>query len=147
MELKKSRKDIQHDSDIKNKAHKQEYFVEYYKQNKEKILKYSKDYYQANKDKVSSRGKAYWKRHKKLVLDHYGSICACCGENRIEFLTIDHINGGGHRHRQELKRRGKNFLFWLIKNNFPDGYRVLCMNCNFSLGMFGYCPHKQERKT
>jgi hypothetical protein len=30
---------------------------------------------------------------------------------------------------------------YLIRNNFPEGYRVLCHNCNQSLGYFGYCPH------
>lgn len=30
---------------------------------------------------------------------------------------------------------------WLIHNRFPEGFRVLCFNCNNSLGMHGYCPH------
>jgi hypothetical protein len=32
----------------------------------------------------------------------------------------------------------------LIKNNFPDGFQVLCHNCNMSIGLYGYCPHQTE---
>ncbi|MBA7602023.1 hypothetical protein ES703_09108 [subsurface metagenome] len=30
---------------------------------------------------------------------------------------------------------------YLKSNNYPLGYRVLCMNCNFAIGVYGYCPH------
>jgi len=67
--------------------------------------------------------------------------CECCGENHIEFLTIDHIHGGGNKHSKRIKN---NSLYqWLINNNFPKGFRVLCYNCNCSLGHNGYCPHKK----
>lgn len=63
----------------------------------------------------------------------------------IEFLTIDHIHGGGRRER-ETTLRGLKFYRWLIANNFPrDRYRLLCMNCNFSHGKYGYCPHQRMR--
>ena len=78
-------------------------------------------------------------------MEVYGRICACCGEDRPEFLTIDHIHGGGNRHRRELKRNGGvSFYCWLIQQGFPEGYRTLCMNCNFARGNYGYCPHEQE---
>ncbi|MGD0329712.1 MAG: hypothetical protein ABSB40_04595 [Nitrososphaeria archaeon] len=67
--------------------------------------------------------------------------CACCGEKVLEFLTIDRINGkkaGGHLH----SFGGKQLYYWLKKNHFPEGYRVLCLNCDCSLGMRGYCPHQ-----
>ena len=32
---------------------------------------------------------------------------------------------------------------YLKRNNYPPGYRVLCMNCNFAMGHFGYCPHQK----
>ena len=82
---------------------------------------------------------------RTLVLDHYGlgePRCECCGERREPFLTIDHVNGGGNRHR---KQRLGNFYYYLVRQNFPTGYRLLCMNCNFSLGIRGYCPHQRER--
>ena len=76
------------------------------------------------------------------VLTHYGGRCACCGEEIIEFLGIDHINGGGYQHRKQI--HGTSIYSWLKRNNYPEGFRVLCHNCNMALGFYGYCPHKKE---
>lgn len=83
-----------------------------------------------------------------MLLSHYsgGGVphCACCGERHVEFLSLDHIDGGGSRHRAEVGS-GNKFYLWLIREGLPSGFRVLCMNCNFSLGRRGYCPHDSER--
>jgi len=86
-------------------------------------------------------------KNKQAVLDHYGHACACCGEARSAFLTIDHIDGGGNKHRKEIG--GSAHLHsWLIKNKFPDGFRTLCFNCNCGRRFTGgVCPHELERKT
>jgi len=84
---------------------------------------------------------------KREVLEHYGGNppkCACCGESHFEFLTIDHMNGGGHKERTRLGREGVAFYFWLRKNGYPKGYQVLCMNCNWAKGKLGICPHQRE---
>lgn len=83
---------------------------------------------------------------KLATFDTYGGLkCACCGETRIEFLSIDHIAGGGNKHRREITGTcGTRFYGWLKKNNYPEGYQVLCMNCNFAKGHFGSCPHIKE---
>ena len=82
---------------------------------------------------------------KRTVMEAYGGArCVCCGEAGMAFLTIDHITGQGRHHRQVIDRRGETFYRWLKVHRFPSGYRVLCMNCNFSLGAFGYCPHQME---
>ena len=71
--------------------------------------------------------------------------CECCGETYLEFLTLDHKNGGGNKHRkQEGLEKGSATYWWIIHNDFPEGFRVLCMNCNFSIGMYGYCPHNKS---
>jgi len=79
------------------------------------------------------------------VLVHYSQNppkCACCGEIHIEFLSIDHINNDGAEHRKKI---GKGELYsWLKKNKYPEGFQVLCMNCNISKGHYGYCPHQKE---
>ncbi len=78
-----------------------------------------------------------WRKKVKIqVLTYYGKDkelkCALCGEDRLGCLTIDHINGGGHQHRKNLGIKGGVLFYrWLIKNNFPEGYRTLCMNCQF----------------
>jgi len=58
------------------------------------------------------------------------------------FPVIDHVNGGGNTHRKEV---GKTVYRWLRKQGYPEGYRVLCDNCNAALGRYGYCPHQQEK--
>lgn len=102
----------------------------------------------------TERSFSYRLRQKLAVLGYYSSStysCKCCGESRLEFLTIDHINGGGAKHREELGqgRRSKGaggFYYWLIRSDYPEGYQVLCQNCNFSRGLFGYCPHDVSKK-
>ena len=82
------------------------------------------------------------RRRKELrinVLTYYGGKCVCCGETTIEFLSMDHIDGGGTYHRRHIQRRIWN---WLKSNNYPGGFQVLCFNCNLAKGFHGYCPHK-----
>lgn len=79
---------------------------------------------------------------KLEVFSYYGGAsCNCCGEKLIEFLSVDHKENNGAEHRRELKNG--SLYRWLKKNNYPKGYQVLCMNCNFSKGRFGYCPHER----
>jgi len=85
------------------------------------------------------------------VFNAYGGVkcvCAGCEETRLEFLTIDHIDGGGHKHRDKKGRRigGTAIYHWLKKRGYPKGFRVLCMNCNCSRGFYGYCPHEFETR-
>lgn len=81
------------------------------------------------------------KRH--LVIDHYGGKCACCGDKHYAFLTIDHKNGQGEKHRQEVGY-GSNMIRWIINNRFPEIFRILCHNCNLARGYYGKCPHEDE---
>jgi hypothetical protein len=98
-----------------------------------------------NKDYNVNRNKIYRLEKRTKVIEHYGGKCECCGESNYEFMSIDHINGGGTKHREELgnKGRGHNFYSWLIQNNYPDDFRVMCHNCNTALGLYGYCPHQK----
>jgi hypothetical protein len=67
------------------------------------------------------------------VMDHYGRQCACCGTTSR--LSIDHVNGGGGRHRRELGvATTYGFCLWLIRQNFPPGFQILCQQCNSSKG-------------
>src|SRR3990167_6345931 len=80
-------------------------------------------------------------RHmRELVIEKYGGKCACCNEADIKFLTIDHIDGNGNKHRKELNLGGgRSFYYWLRRNGYPKGYRVLCMNCNWARAIYGKC--------
>jgi len=68
---------------------------------------------------------------------HYENKCFCCGEDRIAFLTMDHTNGGGNK-----QLIGSRIYEWLIQNDYPDGFRVACNNCNSGASINkGICPH------
>lgn len=69
---------------------------------------------------------------KLEVLDAYGGpICVGCGNDDVTILEVDHIDGGGRRHRIEIGVHGGNeFYLWLKRNGFPPGFRILCPICN-----------------
>jgi hypothetical protein len=98
-------------------------------------------------ERANIYGKKSYIELKEEIIIAYGSICQCCGENNPEFLTIDHINEDGAKHRKEIgKSAGCNFYRWLRKNNYPkDNFQLLCYNCNCAKHRFGYCPHKLNR--
>jgi hypothetical protein len=97
-----------------------------------------------------AKNKQLLRSRKIRVLQHYSSSvdilkCSCCEETEVVFLTLEHIGGGGTRHRKEIKRGGSAFYTWVIRNNFPSGYEVLCMNCQFGRAFnAGVCPHKAK---
>lgn len=78
--------------------------------------------------------------NRRLVLEHYGNKCSCCGETIDKFLGMDHINNDGHTQKH---KEGKAICNYIVANNFPSTFRILCHNCN--LGRYlngGECPHK-----
>src|ERR1022692_2684334 len=135
-------------------------WAEYRKKNRERMRATQRRYYIREKAKrpnphgklvgfVARVGKAHNSdlrahshRAKVAALNAYGKNCQCCGEQRLEFLSIDHVNGGGRAHRAKTGS-GKAFYRKLRTIGFPQDppLRVLCHNCNQSLGNLGYCPH------
>lgn len=101
--------------------------------------------YQSKREKIRSNQKIYEANIKIEVMKAYGNKCKCCGEEKIEFLTIDHIDDNGATERKNSNQgTGGKFYRWLKKNNFPkDNYQILCFNCNCAKGFYGYCPHNK----
>ena len=78
-------------------------------------------------------------RYRLDVLHHYGGDspkCAYCGEKIIEFLCIDHIDGGGTKKRKHGEYKG-NIYWWLRKHDYPEGFQILCHNCNKTKEIYG----------
>lgn len=119
-----------------------------------------KQYYQEHKEYFAVHNKTYWAEHKEErmaefsiwsskvkteTLSHYSNgtpLCACCGENILLLLTVDHINGGGAAHRRAGSGGGVNFYSKLRKQGYPPGYQVLCFTCNTGKHLNGgICPH------
>lgn len=127
----------------------------YYAEHKQEARDYAKNYratHERNLEKEAEWNRNRRRRLRLLVLTHYGGNppkCACCGEEHIEFLTIDHIHGGGNQHRKKVmgkkKIAGNRFYQWLKNNNFPEGFQVLCYNCNCAKAYCGICPHQRRK--
>jgi len=110
---------------------------------------------------VRAKVKIYRDVMRVKVLQYYSKhlsksnipCCRCCGLNsHIAFLALDHIAG---RHQMdsepELVKLGYSskmisnvLLKWIIDNNFPKGFQILCHNCNLAKGYYGKCPHERK---
>ena len=78
-------------------------------------------------------------------IQQYGGVCVCCGEDEIQFLTLEHTQNDGAKERSEI---GANdaILRRMRKAGWPkDRYALLCYNCNMAKGKLGYCPHRLKR--
>jgi hypothetical protein len=77
---------------------------------------------------------------KQDIISHYSNhnmLCICCSYSDIRALTIDHITPSRGR-----SFKGDRLYSWLIENKYPEGYQVLCLNCNKAKGIKEFCPHK-----
>jgi len=93
---------------------------------------YRKKWRAKNKEKIAET-----RRKVKLdTLSHYAGAldvrCAYCEEADLTVLQLDHINGGGRQQRKEmgLASAGYGFYLKLKKLGYPEGFQVLCANCN-----------------
>lgn len=115
--------------------------------NREEINRKRRERYVNNKEVHLAKTKEYRESVRIKTLTYYSNgepNCACCGEKERHFLSIDHIHGGGRQHRLRISRGGGvDFLMWLSSQGYPDGYQVLCMNCNTAKHKLGLCPHKK----
>ena len=117
------------------------------------------------KNNLSSKAKGKERRDDRRlkILQYYSKrlsksnipCCRCCGENsHIEFLAIDHIAGKKQMDSEpKLLKLGYSssldgdfLLAWIIKNNFPEVFQILCHNCNYAKGIRrnkNKCPHQK----
>lgn len=116
------------------------------------------EFYVANRDRLTLRerqrkaslGPVFLEKRREQrakvrreVIEAYGGKCACCGESEAAFLAIDHIDGGGKAHLASIGG-ASSLIYWLRKNGYPEGFQVLCHNCNMAKGIYKICPHQHE---
>lgn len=127
---------------MKNNRNK-EYEKAYYLKNREKRIATAKAWHAAHPGENSKAQCERNARLRKEMIDVYGSVCGCCGENNPGFLTIDHIRMDGQPHRKALGGSGVSFLGALKRLGWPkDGLQLRCMNCNWATRYGRTCPHK-----
>jgi len=76
-----------------------------------------------------------------------GYKCNCCGVTERAFLSIDHINNDGAKHKRECNiKTGEQLYRWIVRNKFPPMFQVLCMNCQWGKrNNGGICPHQADK--
>ena len=72
----------------------------YRQANLERLRARDRAYTQANHERAAERHREWFAQLRVAVFQHYERSCACCGST--DRLTIDHVNGDGQEHRQEL---------------------------------------------
>ena len=144
-----------HNYYIKNKIRILKMCKLYKQKNREKYREYDKNYYASHRVHILKNVKKYNTNHKKnkhnydkkyklthvserennkiIVLQVYSNGKMCCNycgyRENTDALSIDHINNDGWSHRKIIKKSGNSFYYWLIANNFPTNFQVLCFNC------------------
>jgi hypothetical protein len=59
------------------------------------------------------------------------ATCRWCGQGDMDVLCLDHVNDDGKQHAKVSGHRCGQYLFrWLMKNDYPPGFQVLCASCN-----------------
>ena len=110
-----------------------------WRNDRDQRLRYYREYRKNNHEKALAATRL-WRlsrlpRNRVAVFDAYGHECACCGSLRQ--LQVDHIvpwNGGS-----ESPASGTSLYFWLINNDFPLGFQILCRSCNKAKGQGNRC--------
>jgi hypothetical protein len=130
--LEKARKKYNEDDETRKKKIKSA--VEYGKSHIVDKKDYLKQYYKANCDHLKEVSKID-RDNRRMEVIYWYSIgemkCECCGNNILEFLCIDHIDDNGHVHRNDMGMSSNTLNCWIVKNNFPFGFQILCNNCNY----------------
>lgn len=113
-------------------------------ENPEKWREISRRHNFKHRDGYNVVKRAHHQKLREVIFAAYGGfLCKCCSETEPTMLTIDHVNDDGSEHRREVG--STNIYSWLVKNGFPEGFQVLCYNCNLSKHRNGgVCAHQTK---
>lgn len=90
----------------------------------------------------AERARAEQRAVRAAVIEGYGGACACCGNDFMPHLTLDHVNGNGNEHRRtENSRVLYRRLRRMLREGQPNDpmFQVLCWNCNLAKHHYGFC--------
>lgn len=127
-----------------------------------KRREYATKYRQDPKNRVGEKASSYRDSIRLKILQNYSKAlsnsdvpcCNCCGQkSHVDFLAVDHIAGKKEMDSEpELVKLGYSSKLtsarlrkFILENNFPKGFQILCTNCNFAKGMIknnNKCPMK-----
>lgn len=117
--------------------YEKEYAKQYREKNKEKARLNNQEWRKNNKDSTRKAGRKERSNLKFDVLNHYSNgnmCCASCSFSDIRALQLDHTNNNGAEERKELfgnrLAAGTTFYRWIRQQGYPEGYGILCANCN-----------------
>lgn len=125
----------------KNRQYLREYYKKLTPEQKKQRYENSKKY---SKSERAKQRRAENRRLLRLeFIERFGGKCTCCGEDTFEFLTVEHIHGGGGQQRKKVST--EHLLRKLRREGWKDTgeYTVLCFNCNQAKGAYGFCPHNK----
>ncbi len=78
----------------------------------------------------------YRRKVKLKVFTHYSKGKPVCSEkdcdiDDTDMLSLDHKNDDGSIHRKKIGAKTGTFIYeWVIRNNYPPIFNVLCWNHN-----------------
>jgi hypothetical protein len=107
----------------------------HYQKRKTEIISIAAKWNKENSDRRNIRLRERYLELKRQSVRAYGGECQNCKENELAFLTIDHINGGGRKHSTKFKKKTAHIHLWLKNNGYPEGFQILCANCNYEKEM------------
>lgn len=145
----------------KRREYHRKYLNRWVERNREYVRNQARRRYWANPEKAraktntnrrraeqsyETRARRYH-RQKIAVLKRYSGAqphCACCGESKYEFLTIDHIIP--IKRKRAGSHGGEHLFSYLYKRPAQlDVYQVLCFNCNCAKSAGTCCPHVKSK--
>jgi hypothetical protein len=83
---------------------------------------------------VKKRAREYWQENKLAAFERIGGVrCVLCGCTESIFLSVDHTNKNGNKHRKQ-ERSAQKITQWILTATDVElhkwNLRVLCHNCN-----------------
>jgi len=121
----------------------------YWERNKEERNAAQREYYHRNKESIRTKQRVVnreaYKQQRIAILAKFGGRCVCCGESTEVFLDVDHVNGGGNKHRKQF-RSIHSYNQFLIEEAKLEDFQILCKNCNYAKFRLGQCPHQLDAR-